>query len=141
MKYLYEKYKNSNNLKRKDVATLMYNRYKPSSLRESSPLNIDKDTSYTINKGDLIAICIRNGINYGIHDLNTIMFVVLHELTHLSIKSFDHPQEFWECFIFILKEAAAYNIYKITDYVLQPTEYCGIEISYQPALDSTLKDI
>ena len=138
---LYEKYKNSDNYKRREVAELMMTRYHTASLRENSPLNVDKDTSYTINKGDIIAICIRSGINYGIHDIQTIMFVVLHELTHLAIKAYDHPDEFWQVFKFVLEESESMNIYISPNYALHPVEYCGITINYSPRWDFSIPSI
>ena len=135
---LYNKYKNSSNAKRKEVSTLMYKRFNTESLRESSPLNPENDTSFTINKGDVIAICIRDSYSYGIQDYNIIMFVVLHELTHLAIEAYDHPDEFWLVFKFVLLEASAANLYKPVDYVAYPVEYCGIVVNYSPLYDNTL---
>lgn len=138
---LYEKYKNSSNENKKRVSTLMFERYDTKALRESSPLNSEKDTSFTINKGDIIAICIRDITTYGIQDYNTIMFVVLHELTHLAVEAYDHPPEFWEVFKFVLVEASLYEIYTPVDYIKYPADYCGIEINYTPLLDATIIDI
>lgn len=139
--YLNDKYKNSTNSKRKEVAYLMITRYHTDSLRENSPLNAERDTSYTINKGDVIAVCIRSGINYGIHDPATIMFVVLHELTHLAIKAYDHPDEFWQVFKFVLEEAELCGIYKNINFTKYPVEYCGININYSPYFDPLIQSI
>jgi hypothetical protein len=141
LNYLYEKYKNSTNSKRKEVATLMYKRYNTQALRENSPLNSERDTSFTINKGDIIAICIRDINTNNIQDINLIMFVVLHELTHLSIKAYDHPQEFWDVFRFILSEAVIHGTYIPVNYEQQSIEYCGLKINYNPLYDNTLPDI
>jgi hypothetical protein len=139
--YLYKKYADSSNTTKSKAATLIYYRYNTNALRESSPLNAEKDTSYTINKGDIIAICIRDSISYGIQDYNTIMFVVLHELTHLSIESYDHPEEFWMVFKFILTEASLYGVYTPQDYIRYPVQYCGIVINYTPLLDLSIIDL
>lgn len=141
LNYLNDKYKNSENAKKKEVAMLMLNRYVYKNLRESSPLNSDNDTSYTINKGDVIAICIRSGLDYGIHDFDTIMFVVLHELTHLAIKAYDHPDEFWQVFKFVLEEIEYSGMYKSINYSLYPVEYCGITVNYNPRYDPAIKSI
>lgn len=139
--YLYNKYSNSSNSRKKNVVNLLTVRYDTKSLRESSPLNVEKDTSYTINKGDIIAICVRSGINYGIHDFQIIMFVVLHELTHLAIQAFDHPDEFWEVFKFILEEAEIGGYYTSQNYSQSPSEYCGINVNYNPRYDESVKAI
>jgi hypothetical protein len=142
IKKLYNKYSNSDNKKRKEVVTLLYNRYDNNSLRENSPLNPEKDTSYTINKGDIIAICIRSANNNNnIHDIDTIFFVVLHELTHIAIEAYDHPDEFWEVFKFILLEVEELGIYKSPNYAFNPREYCGIKINYNPRYDNSIKEI
>lgn len=140
--YIYDKYKNSSNKKRKEVSRNLMNRYDVNSLRESSPLNVEHDTSYTINKGDIIAICIRSSKQHNqIHDIDTINFVVLHEITHLSIAAYDHPDEFWEVFKFILLEAEEGGFYTSPNFVSVPREYCGIVINYNPRYDPTIISI
>lgn len=143
--FIYERYHFDNtavNKKRKEVADLLMARYDVNNLRENSPLNIQHDTSYTINKGDIIAICLRSSKQYNqIHDINTITFVVLHEITHLAITSYDHPDEFWEVFKFILIEAEIGGFYKSPDFEHNPKEYCGININYNPRYDITIPDI
>ena len=138
--FLYDKYKNSDNKRKKSVVTYLKNRYNVENLRESSPLNIEKDTSYTINKGDIIAICIRSSKLFNqIHDTETLIFVVLHEITHISIESYDHPDEFWEVFKFILIEAEENGFYKSPNFSKNPQEYCGIKINYNPRYDNAVK--
>ena len=46
--------------------------------------NDEKNTSYTINKGEKIVICLRSKFLNEIHDINTIMYVVIHELAHVG---------------------------------------------------------
>jgi hypothetical protein len=138
---LYLKYYNSTDKIKKDAVNLLVSKYNPSSYRENSPNNLQKDTSYTINKGEIIAICIRSGSDNEIHDLNTILFVVLHELTHLAIIDYDHPDDFWKTFKFILIEAEYLISYKSPDFYNYPVEYCGIKITYNPRYDSTLNSI
>ena len=68
--------------------------YRPNNITESSPGN--KYTSYSINKGDKIVFCLRSkdGSNK-LEDINTMMFVAIHELAHLMTKSIGHTTEFW----------------------------------------------
>lgn len=141
LSYLSNKYKEKGSEKRKEISRFLVERYNYNNLRESSPLNVDNDTSYTINKGDIIAICIRSGINYGIHEIDTIMFVVIHEITHISISAYDHPEEFWQVFKFLLMEAEEGGIYVSQDYEAHPVEYCGITINYNPRYDVNIKII
>lgn len=140
--YIYNKYKDSSNKKRSEVSRLLMSRYDVNSLRENSPLNAEHDTSYTINKGDIIAICIRSSKKHNqIHDSMIITFVVLHEITHLSITAYDHPDEFWEVFKFILLEAEEAGLYTSPDFANYPKEYCGIKINYNPRYDPSIKSI
>lgn len=138
--YIYQKYANSPNTRKRNVARYLMARYNVDNLRENSPLNPDHDTSYTINKGDVIAVCIRSSKTHNdIHDINTITFVVLHEITHLSISAYDHPEEFWEVFKFILIEAEEADLYISPDFANNPKEYCGIKINYNPRYDPSIK--
>jgi hypothetical protein len=91
--------------------------------------------SETINKTmgplDKIYLCIESkaGILY---DINTIMFVQIHELTHVSIPNFsdtDHPEFFWDKNRQMIKDAIEAGIYSYVDYEKNPTEYCGMMIN------------
>lgn len=92
-----------------------------------------KYTSYSINKGEKIVLCIRSKDQQKkLVDLNTMMFVVLHELAHIATKSIGHTPEFWDNFKWILKEAVNTGIYKSQDFNNKPVEYCGIQITDNP---------
>jgi predicted metal-dependent hydrolase len=92
-----------------------------------------KYTSYSINKGEKIVLCIRSKDQQKkLVDLNTMMFVVLHELAHIATKSIGHTPEFWDNFKWILKEAVNTGVYKSQDFNNKPVEYCGIQISDNP---------
>lgn len=92
-----------------------------------------KYTSYSINKGEKIVLCIRSRDEQKkLVDLNTMMFVVLHEIAHIGTKSIGHTPEFWDNFKWILKEAVNTGIYKSQDFNNKPVEYCGIQITDNP---------
>ena len=92
-----------------------------------------KYTSYSINKGEKIVLCIRSkDSKKELVDLNTMMFVALHELAHIATTSIGHTEEFWDNFKWILKEAIKMNIYKYQDFNSSPKGYCGIEITDNP---------
>jgi hypothetical protein len=96
----------------------------------------DDDTSYSINKGEEISLCLRNKNmkDHPIHDINTLMFVSLHELSHLMTPAqYDsHGKEFTENFVIILKEASEIGIYTPVDYASSPVDFCGIKIYSSP---------
>jgi hypothetical protein len=87
-------------------------------------------TSYSINKGEQIVLCLRNKNN--LVDINTMMFVVLHEFAHLATESIGHSQEFWDNFKWILEESINIGIYIKTDYNKKAVEYCGMKINTTP---------
>jgi predicted metal-dependent hydrolase len=92
-----------------------------------------KYTSYSINKGEKIVLCIRSrDEKKKLVDLNTMMFVVLHELAHIATVSIGHTPEFWDNFKWILKEAVGTNTYISQDFRSKPVEYCGIQITDNP---------
>lgn len=96
--------------------------------------NIDlSSTSYTLNKGDEVAMCItaRNK-EEKIYDINTLMFVCIHELAHIGCESVGHTKEFEDFFRFLLKEAVICGVYRYIDYSVAPKEYCGMTITNTP---------
>ncbi len=98
---------------------------------QEAPMNIDdpSDTTYTINKGETIFICLRNKHPpYQIHDINTLMYVVIHELAHIATISIGHTPEFRKNFAKLLTLATKLGIYRFVNYKVNPTAYCGILI-------------
>lgn len=85
-------------------------------------------TSYSLGKGQSIVFCIRDK-NGKIHDMNLIMYVALHELSHIACPEYGHGDLFKEIFFFIAKTAVTLRIYELTNYETSPKEYCGIQIS------------
>lgn len=86
-------------------------------------------TSYTINKGDEISLCLRSKKIGELHDINLIMYVVLHELSHVACPEKNHTELFKKIFIFFIKIASVLKIYQIVDYQIDPHEYCGLVIN------------
>ena len=113
-----------------DVARLNA-RFNANNITESSYKN--KYTSFSINKGEKIVFCLRSRDEQEkLIDINTIMFVALHEITHIMTKSIGHTEEFWRNFKFILQEAVEIGIYKRDEYSKNPKKYCGIMITHSP---------
>jgi len=125
-----------NHLKTKYPSNDGYDRlkrnYNPNTLSESS---VDSQyTSYTINKGEQMYLCLRNTDNKLI-DKNTLMYVYIHELAHIATLQIGHIDEFWLNFKFMLKEAVEIGLYKIIDYSKKNILYCGIMITNNVLLD------
>ncbi|MHB2028939.1 MAG: Wss1p-related putative metallopeptidase [Acidimicrobiales bacterium] len=114
-------------------------RYNYEAIYENDPLNIRGETSYAINKGQKIFLCLRRKSNPQVLiEYNTLIFVILHEIAHLGNDTWGHKRDFWQVFKFILTKATEFNIYIPVDYVRQPVIYCGLLINYQPLYDANL---
>lgn len=122
---------------RKHAVQRLLARYNPDNLAENSPKDPTGDTSYTIDKGAVVALCLRErgAESASIHDLNTLTFVTLHEMGHIAIEDVDHPPRFWSAFRFLLEEAEAAGIYTSKRYEDDPEPYCGVKIDYNPRWD------
>jgi len=107
---------------------LLKENFNPDKLKEG--IDNPEYTSYSINKGEQIILCLRNKDK--LMDINTMMFVVLHELAHLATESIGHTPEFWENFKWILEESINIGIYVKQEFKKEPVEYCGMKISSSP---------
>jgi len=96
-------------------------------IRESSPKSIY--TSYSVNKGDELVFCIRSKINQGIHDINNLLYVAIHEIAHIGCPEIGHTKLFKEINLYLLEKGVEYNIYKYKNYYENPIEYCGMDIT------------
>ena len=122
MKHLIKSYSGDDRIQR------LKENFKPDNIREG--IDDPKYTSYSINKGEQIVLCLRT--NNKLMDINTMMFVVLHELAHICTISIGHTKEFWTNFKWILEESINIGIYKKQDFKLNNVEYCGMTITGSP---------
>jgi hypothetical protein len=107
----------------------------PSRLIEATPEA--EHTSYSVNKGETMHLCLRQrrAGDESLVDENVMTFVTLHELGHCMTESIGHGPDFWNNFAWILREAESIGIYKHTDFTAHPTPYCGVSITDQPTYD------
>jgi len=89
----------------------------------------EKYTSYTINKGEKIVFCLRSKLLDNIHDMNTLMYVVIHEMAHVGCPEYGHTPLFKKIFKFLLEQSIVIGIYKPIDYRINPQNYCGMTIN------------
>jgi len=128
--YLKEKHPDNEHVK------LLVKNFNPKKIKETLPTS--EYTAYSENKGEKIAFCLNKGDKESNNDLiekNTLLFVALHELSHLATKSIGHKDEFWRTFKFILEEASSMGIYRPVDYKNSKTKYCGMTINDNPYYD------
>lgn len=89
----------------------------------------EKYTSYTVNKGEKIYFCLRSKVLNEIHDMNTLLYVVIHEMAHVACPEYGHTPLFYNIFRFLLRVSIKIGIYKDVDYRFKPQEYCGMTIN------------
>jgi len=116
-----------------DIQRLVKN-FNPTKISETLPTS--KLTAYSENKGKKIAFCLNKKKNTSeLIDLNTLMFVAIHELSHIMTESVGHEPEFWANFKILLENAKEANVYDPEDYKKDPQNYCGMQITDNPYFD------
>lgn len=81
--------------------------------------------AFTLNKTD-IRLCLKT------LDVNTLMFVTMHELAHAFSKDTGHSTSFWNLFSLFLQKAISLGIYIYQDFATNPEPYCGETIQSTP---------
>ncbi len=128
IEHLKKNHSNKDNVKR------LIDGYNPQKIYETLPTS--EYTAYSENKGEKLAFCLDTEKNQGrLIDINTLMYVVLHEISHIASKSIGHTDEFWENFKFMITESKKINIYNPVDYNKEPARYCGMNITDNPYFD------
>jgi hypothetical protein len=108
----------------------------PTRFSESTPDS--SYTSYTLNKGEKIHVCLRQkNATQDLVDVNVLTFVTLHEIGHIGTREIGHTPLFWNNFAWILKQAEELGIYEFQNFAEQPVPYCGISITDQPKYKET----
>ncbi len=107
----------------------------PSRFLEATP--DAEHTSYSVNKGEKVHLCLRQreGSNESLVDENVMVFVSLHEMAHAITPSIGHGPDFWNNFAWLLKQAEAAGIYQYQNFKARPVSYCGLQITDSPAYD------
>jgi hypothetical protein len=121
----------------KDNITMLYNRTRNLVLSENEPNN--SYTTYTVNKGEKIVFCLRSKDTYQFHDINLLMFVTIHELSHVACPEIDHTPLFVSIFIFLLNIGMELNLYIYENYQQNPVMYCGMKLNETPLNNSQIK--
>lgn len=87
------------------------------------PLKIG-DSAYTENK-ETVTLCLQNPTTGKFYDMNTLMYVLLHELAHVKSTTIGHKGEFPKRFADLLSKAARIGIYDPRLPVA--SSYCGTQ--------------
>ena len=75
--------------------------------------------AFNVNKGYKISLCVLD------NDVNDIMFVFLHELTHIMTDEIGHPPQFWTHFKELLELAIKHDIYTYQNYNEKHAKFCN----------------
>jgi len=129
VEYMNQKFPNDDRVKRLVAG------FHPQKVMETLPTS--EYTAYSENKGEKLAFCLnrkRKGEDQMI-DEHTLMFVAIHELSHIATKSIGHKTDFWENFKFLLEHAKEAAIHDPSDYKNSPKEYCGMNLNDNPYYD------
>ena len=86
-------------------------------------------TSYSVNKGEELYLCIRSKNTNEIHDINDLLYVAIHEIAHIGCPEIGHTNLFFKINLYLLKKAVEFNLYKYDNYNNNPKEYCGINLN------------
>ena len=98
-------------------------------------------TSYSVNKGEKVFMCLRQrNDREELVQENIILFVAIHEMSHVGTSSIGHTPEFWNHFAWLLQQAEAINIYQYMDFAAHPVEYCGVHITDSPKYKESIND-
>ena len=88
-----------------------------------------KLTSFSVNKGEEIAFCLKSKKTGKIHDLNLLMYVALHEMAHIACPEIGHGSLFKKIFKFLTETAIEIGIYIMDNYERKNIEYCGMMLT------------
>lgn len=134
--YLYLNINNYNNREKYYIKNLR-NRYSYKNISEA--VDEPRLTSYIINKKN-IYLCLRQRTEYNnwietkeFVDINTLMFVLLHELSHLSMdkviseKEHKTDKDFTSSFNLLLNTAENLKLYDKKS-IVSGSQYCGLKI-------------
>lgn len=117
-----------------DKVHRLVQKFNPTKITETLPTS--EYTAYSENKGEKLAFCLNKKKNETeLIDMNTLIFVAIHELSHIMTKTEGHKQEFWQNFKFLLEQSKEAGIYNPIDYKKTPQPYCGMDITDNPFYD------
>ena len=127
--YLYQHINDDDIKKYKDYIIRLHERIRSIIILESTQDSLY--TSYSVNKGEQIVFCLRSRKLFNkLHDVNLMMYVVLHEISHVACPIYDnHGPLFKEIFKFITENAIKIGIYQKINFAQNHEEYCGLNIT------------
>jgi hypothetical protein len=90
------------------------------------------EAAVTLDKTSIF-MCLRDKVTGRFHNIDTAMFVLIHELAHLITNELGHTNEFWKNMSFLLREAKRAGVYVDRNFSPKtPETYCGHQITGSP---------
>jgi hypothetical protein len=93
-------------------------------------INGGDNIAYSVDKSD-VSMCVRRS-DGTVENYNDLMFVLLHELSHIANETYGHDDRFWKTFKFVLEVADKTGVYAFQDYGRDSVTVCGKVISTTP---------
>ena len=121
---------NEKDSKKGDYIKQLKESFNPEYITENIPGSIY--VAYSVNKGEELSICIREKDTEKFIDNNIILFVAIHELSHIMTPETGHTPLFWDNMKYLLEKASSSGIYIPRDYSQSPVKYCGMDINSSP---------
>lgn len=95
-----------------------------------SEVSAADEVAFSVDKSS-IHICLRNAQGE-IEDVNSSMFVLIHELAHVATRDYGHSPEFWANMRFLLELAEQLGVYRYENYDRSTTTFCGHPLGASP---------
>lgn len=94
-------------------------------------LNVEEKEifAFNVNKGYKIFLCVID------NNINDIMFVFLHELTHIMTNEIGHPPQFWTNFKELLELSIKNDIYTYQNYNEKRVKFCNFFLDSTPLIN------
>jgi len=86
-------------------------------------------TSFSVNKGEEVAFCLKSKKDGRLHEINLLIYVAIHEMAHMACPEIGHGDLFKKIFKFLTLRAMEMQLYEKEDYAKNPVEYCGMILS------------
>jgi predicted metal-dependent hydrolase len=86
-------------------------------------------TSFSVNKGEEVAFCLKSKKDGRLHEINLLIYVAIHEMAHMACPEIGHGDLFKKIFKFLTLRAIEMQLYEKDDYGKNPVEYCGMILS------------
>ena len=113
-------------------------RFKSNQIYENENITDPRKASFSRNKRS-IHLCLKKSKDISDEKfVNTLTFVMLHEMAHVCTDSIGHTKEFLDKFKFLLHEAVQSNLFTAINYKKEPTMFCGQPIIHNPLYDNII---